>query len=358
MRNSGQTHSPYIIGTRYLIPILLGVLVSGEFAESASFKDRYGKKFSSRTQPAKVTTETRAALIEKGYMEIGHIKTKRFLKSVCKTKYVTDPCVSSQSKTVCKEKSHRDPKQELLKEAAKRGGDLVILREYGVNFLNDFNSRQVWCKNLDGWIWKSISSKTYVGSAGFVWRYEPVLGRFQRLDEAIRNGRIDDVRDLITDGVDVNAKTDSGGRFLSGAIGRGHPEIVRMLIDNGHSVETSNLRYAAFGYGPNGPEIVRTLLEKITNVNERDDRSGSTALHNAVSELERDIVELLLKAGANPNLPCKSCGFRSTPETPLMVLSKRFRLHQRHPPSPTEILERIQEIHELLREYGAIGPFE
>ena len=85
------------------------------------------------------------------------------------------------------------------------------------------------------------------------------------------DGNIAVVKQLLTDGVNVNAKEEDGGTALHWASQEGHKEIVELLISSGADVNVS---------GPFG---------------------GGTALHFSVNEGHKEIAELLIAKGANVN---------------------------------------------------------
>lgn len=62
------------------------------------------------------------------------------------------------------------------------------------------------------------------------------------------------------------------------------------------------------GYFPNGPEIVRVLVEAGADPNARAGRGGETPLHWAASSDDVDVAEALIDAGADVNAPDGSMG--------------------------------------------------
>ncbi len=100
------------------------------------------------------------------------------------------------------------------------------------------------------------------------------------LIKAIEEGKMDDARNLIAKGADVNDSTQNG---------------------------LTALMQAAQGsaYLPDNVPAVKMLLEKKVNVDAQDKR-GETALYHAVENGKQDAAGLLLDAKANPNM--KSAG--------------------------------------------------
>jgi ankyrin repeat protein len=96
------------------------------------------------------------------------------------------------------------------------------------------------------------------------------------LIKAIDEGRMDDARNLIAKGANVNAAKENG---------------------------VTALMQAAMGsaYLPDNVPAVKMLLEKKANVDAQDKR-GLTALHHAIAEGKPDAANLLLDAKANLNM--------------------------------------------------------
>ncbi|KAF5271379.1 hypothetical protein FQA39_LY08177 [Lamprigera yunnana] len=126
-------------------------------------------------------------------------------------------------------------------------------------------------------------------------------------DELVRaaaQGQLETVQrlfeELPRDMVDIR----SGGKTcLQVAAHQGHVQIVRFLLRNGASVNTSDtdgdtcLHYAAFG---NQAEILELLIQNRADLNAAN-RSGCTALHIAAHKQPARCIQILLTAGADPN---------------------------------------------------------
>ena len=117
------------------------------------------------------------------------------------------------------------------------------------------------------------------------------------------NGSLQDVKQLLDQGADANAKDSQGWPALQLATKRGDIEIVRLLLEKGAEVNTGNswgvtsLDSAAYrGYA----DIVKLLLDKGAEVNMvfKDD---TTALEGAADGGFTNVIGILLEKGANIN---------------------------------------------------------
>jgi len=102
------------------------------------------------------------------------------------------------------------------------------------------------------------------------------------LHYAATDGKIEDVRRLLTEGADVNAREVKGWTPLHGAANQGNLEIVDILIAAGADVNALDDRgegplfiAAAVGGRGNGPGVVRALLDAGADRNRKSfDRPG------------------------------------------------------------------------------------
>lgn len=135
---------------------------------------------------------------------------------------------------------------------------------------------------------------------------------------AAKEGRIDDVKQLLCDGADVKATTPVYGRLYGrrGAFGNytalhvaaqnGHVEIVEVLLEYGAEVDARCYRgdtpmcYAA---AKGHLQIVEILLQHDANVNGADaiDADVETPMSGAAQNGHLEIVEVLLEHGADRN---------------------------------------------------------
>lgn len=118
--------------------------------------------------------------------------------------------------------------------------------------------------------------------------------REDALFAAARKGDARAVKELLAQGVDVNARYRYNRTALSFAADRGHLEVVKVLLEHGADVTTKDTFYGMTPLSQaasNGhTEIVRMLLAKGA-------RDADGALLSAVSNNNREMVEVILKAG-------------------------------------------------------------
>ena len=127
---------------------------------------------------------------------------------------------------------------------------------------------------------------------------------------ATRRNRIETAKTLIDAGADVNAKDSIEDSPYLYAGARGHMEILKMTLAHGADLKSTN-RYGGTALIPAAErghvETVRTLIDAGVDVDHVINKLGWTALLEAVilgdgGERHQRIVELLIKAGADVNL--------------------------------------------------------
>ena len=128
------------------------------------------------------------------------------------------------------------------------------------------------------------------------------------------DGDVDRVRELLDNGVDINALAPcSGGAPLDAAIGGGHLPLVRFLVQRGADVNGVGYgSYTALMMAANqmSTEATQILLDHGADPNLPSPTTGETPLHavcaKAFGERANDVLDILLAAGANPNTKAKN----------------------------------------------------
>ena len=122
-----------------------------------------------------------------------------------------------------------------------------------------------------------------------------------QLLNAAQNGKIAEVRSLISQATDVNVRDEYGWTPLLWASMNGNTDIVRVLLVSGANPNTRNkygwtpLMWAAGqGYG----EIVRSLIASGARLNAQD-RNGWTAIMWAWDGKHKETVAILRSATSN-----------------------------------------------------------
>ncbi|MBE6463682.1 MAG: hypothetical protein E7005_08050 [Alphaproteobacteria bacterium] len=119
----------------------------------------------------------------------------------------------------------------------------------------------------------------------------------------IKGGDINEVKELIDMGADVNLNISSGKNVLSEASRMGYIEVVELLIENGADVNQKNDIDGSSPLGlaciNNYEDIAKLLISKKADVNHKD-REGSPLIY-ASHHGNKELVELLIKHGAKVN---------------------------------------------------------
>ncbi|KAK2446069.1 potassium channel AKT1 [Trifolium repens] len=115
---------------------------------------------------------------------------------------------------------------------------------------------------------------------------------------AASNGYENCVTLLLQFGADPNRKDLDGNIPLWEAMSGGHKFVKKLLIDNGANIFSTDVGHlACLAARKNNTELLMELIEFGVDVT-KSEKSGTTALHTAVSEGNVEIVKLLVDLGA------------------------------------------------------------
>ena len=144
-----------------------------------------------------------------------------------------------------------------------------------------------------------------------MYKNEPHIGKTP-LHRAAELGQITQVKDLISEGADLNVRDNNRNTPLHYAVYEGHQDIVALLVENGADVNTFN----NFGLYPihdailgRNKEIAKYLVSNGADVNVRKKYSNAP-IHEATKWGQLDLVKYLVSNGADINAKGQ---FGSTP---------------------------------------------
>jgi uncharacterized protein len=152
-----------------------------------------------------------------------------------------------------------------------------------------------------------VKKVTELISKGADVNYRREKGQLTALDESVISGDIGLVNLLLDNGADVNSKTRNGYTALSMALVMHHPDLVDTLIRRGADVNAKSFveqwtpLLIASSYTPMDESIVKGLVEAGGQINDSN-IFGMTPLMYVAELGSAELVEYLLKKGADPRL--------------------------------------------------------
>jgi len=285
---------------------------------------------------------------------------------VVEASLVTRHCEPVKGEFQCEDFSpDRDLTADILTEASRSGGDLVVLSvdrkkvenmqeekrcvsyesvpayQYVYNWATK-SMDLVYGSRTECAEWANLRSKAdLITSTGIVWRKDPGLaGEIRRAEELITaagTGNLKRLAELVSDGVDLNRTTNAEGSLaLSSAALMGQMDVVKFLISKGAKVNAfdrvaSPLYQAAFG---KNPEVAQFLLKSGAKADEKLPENEETALHAAARSGAVPVIKVLLDHGA------KVDALNEDGITPLMVAA-----HEGNAGAVSLLIEKGADVH-------------
>lgn len=147
-------------------------------------------------------------------------------------------------------------------------------------------------------LWKMLIALLSLSTSVSAGIFDPKLLR------SAEKGKLDEVRQLLDSGTDVNTKNGNGTTALMAAAIGGRSEVVGLLIQRGADVNAATSvgdTALSFASWKGHMEIVRQLVEARANVNTRGG-VGRTPLYVAAHFQNIEVVRFLLANGADPHV--------------------------------------------------------
>lgn len=121
---------------------------------------------------------------------------------------------------------------------------------------------------------------------------------------AVLNGSIDQIKLLLSKGMDINVRNRREESILHLAVSKGHAQMIPFLINQGMNINITeiegdtSLAWAAY----TGQTAIAELLISMQADLNHQNKIGNTAMHWAAYKGFYDIVKDLIKDGANKNI--------------------------------------------------------
>jgi len=178
------------------------------------------------------------------------------------------------------------------------------------------------------------------------------------LHSAVRAGHKDIVKLLIAKGADINVKNNEGQTSVDIALSQRRNEVVRLLIAKGADVSL----HVAVRFGALAKKV-NVLLQEGVDINAKDE-SGQTALHYAVRGDHKELTEFLIAKGADVNAkdkggntPLNRATWRGNKDIIRILVTKgadvNFASEGRYPPLHYAVWNKDVELAKLLVNHGA-----
>jgi ankyrin repeat protein len=314
--------------TAILTMILVIFVISNLFAQEkrgVEYQDFLEQKFSSRSQPAELSTLSEGDLLSDGYARIGEIEVEHVIDRY----FFTDKGKDHEKIT-----HPLDLTSDLLSEAARKGGDIVVLTSKEIKITRQIRKKGkclywatmrsyqfVYNAQTQNYVYKWVpfrycalyeeleGEEIASFSKGIVWRREPDLAELQRIGweliTAAREGSVEHLRELLQQGVNIESMFD-GRLALSVAAENGHIDAVKFLIERGADINAIDELGTALhrAASRNRLDMVRFLISKGADVNISDtivkgSLNSGTPLFDAAEIGSVEIIKELLAHGAN-----------------------------------------------------------
>lgn len=130
----------------------------------------------------------------------------------------------------------------------------------------------------------------------------PALKAYHEFFEAVKQGDLPEVRRLVEEGADVNASDDYRATPLLWALFHRHVDIAAYLVEKGAHVDYQEYAEGTpLIYAVEQPEALSLLLSTGADVNLELPPGGETALHAAAIANAGEAARILIHAGADVN---------------------------------------------------------